>query len=146
MNMLDSRLEERGSERSRQIGAAMRDDRKNAGYTIRELAGKMEISPTHLTRIESGERLMDSVEKLILFCRACNVPIEKYLVLCGLTLPEEDTPLHRAFPSIQTAEQAEAINTFAHIITAKKLTSDNIQQMLNTAVAFAEFCDRQNQG
>ena len=138
-------MEERGTAHSREIGNAMREDRKAKGYTIRELAIKMEVSPTHLTRIESGERLMDSVEKLILFCDACEVPIEKYLVLCGMKGPAKDTPIRRAFPAIKDDQQESAVATFAKLIASKDLTPENIQQMLNTAIAFADFCDKQNQ-
>lgn len=145
MRMLDGRIEERGTEVSRRIGAAMREDRKEAGFTIRDLAEKMKISPTHLTRIESGERLMDSIESLILFCNACHVPIDKYLALCGSNTISLDTPLRRALPAIKTEQQEEAISVFAKLITSKDLTEDNIQQMLNTAIAFADFCDKQNQ-
>ena len=145
MRMLDGRMEERGTEVSRRIGAAMREDRKNAGYTIRDLAEKMKISPTHLTRIESGERLMDSIEALILFCNACHVPVDKYLALCATGTVSMDTPIRRAFPSVKSEQQEKAIFDFAKLITSKDLTEENIQQMLNTAVAFADFCDRQNQ-
>ncbi len=65
------------------IGEAMRDDRKQAGYSIRELAEKLDMSPVHLNRIEKGERPMDSVEKLTLFCDICKTPITKYLALYG---------------------------------------------------------------
>ena len=146
MKMLESRLDGNGTEKAIRIGNRMRDARKDAGYTIRELADKMDISPTHLNRIEKGERLMDSVEKLILFCEICRVPIEDYLVLCGMDLSETDTPIRRAFPSIRTREEEEAIASFAKTITTKNLTSDNITQMLNAAIAFADFCDKQNQG
>ncbi len=145
MNTLDSRMGARGTDRSRKIGAAMREDRKNAGFTIRDLALKMDISPTHLTRIESGERLMDSVEGLILFCKACSVPIDKYLALCGSEISDYNSPIHSVFPAIESPEQESAIAEFAKIVTTKKLTAENIQQMLNTAIAFADFCNRQNQ-
>lgn len=145
MKILDNRMEERGTEHSRKIGNAMREDRKNAGYTIRELAEKMGISPTHLTRIESGERLMDSVKQLTLFCDACRVPIYKYLILCGMKSTENDSPVRRAFSAIQTEEQEEAVSVFANLLTSRNLTPENIRQMLNTAIAFADFCDKQNQ-
>lgn len=145
MKMLESRMDGIGTERAIAIGSRMREARKDAGYTIRELADKMDISPTHLNRIEKGERLMDSIEKLILFCEICRVPIEEYLVLCGMKLSDKDTPIYRAFPSIRTREEEEAIAAFAKTITTKNLTADNITQMLNTAIAFADFCDKQNQ-
>ena len=88
---------------------------------------------------------MDSIESLILFCEACHVPVDKYLFLCGLNKSQVDTPIRRAFPAIKSAQQEEAISTFAKLITSKDLTDDNIQQMLNTAIAFADFCDKQNQ-
>ena len=145
MKMLESRLDGIGTKKAIAIGNRMREARKDAGYTIRELAEKMDISPTHLNRIEKGERLMDSVEKLILFCEICRVPIEDYLVLCGMELSDADTPIRRAFPSIRTKEEEEAIAPFAKAVTTKNLTADNITQMLNAAIAFADFCDKQNQ-
>ena len=142
MKMLENRTDGMGSEKAIAIGSRMREDRKKAGYTIRELADKMDISPTHLNRIEKGERLMDSIEKLILFCSICHVPIEDYLVLCGMSIEED--PIRRAFPAIRSKAEEEAIAAFAEAVASKKLTEENIGQMVSTAVAFAEFCDRQN--
>ena len=141
----ESYMDEIGSERSELIGKHMTADRKAAGYTIRELAEKIDMSPTHLNRMEKGQRLMDSVSKLINFCEACHVPIEKYLVLCGMHISEKDTPIRRAFPAIQNEKQENAIDAFAQMITSKKLTSEDITQILNTAVAYADFCAKKNQ-
>ena len=141
----DNYMDEMGSDRAKLIGQNMLNDRKEAGFTIRALAEKLEISPTHLNRMEKGERLMDSVSKLIQFCSVCHVPIEKYLVLCGMPVSEKDTLTRRAFPAIQSDEQEEAINTFAKIITTKNLSSDDITQILNNAISYAEFCDNKNQ-
>lgn len=140
----DSYMGEIGSERSEIIGKNMAADRKAAGYTIRELAEKMDISPTHLNRMEKGERLMDSVAKLIIFCNVCHVPIEKYLVLCGMQISERDTPIRRAFPAIVSDDQENAIDRFAKMITSKKRTAEDIAQILNTAIAYADFCDKKN--
>ena len=145
MRMLESRMDGRESERAARIGEQMRIDRKNIGLTIREVAEMIDISPTHLTRIERGERLMDSIEKLILFCEICRVPVEKYLILAGMKVSETDTDVRRAFPAIRSEEEENAIVTFAKMITSKNLTSENISQILNTAIAFAEFSDKQNQ-
>ncbi len=141
----ESYMDEMGSDRAKIIGENMRDDRKAARYTIRELAEKIDISPTHLNRIEKGERLMDSVDKLIRFCRICQVPIEKYLVLCGMQISEEDTPIRRAFPAAKKPEQEQAIAAFAETICSKKLTQEDITQILNTAIAYADFCDKKKQ-
>ena len=140
----ESYMDEMGSDRAKIIGENMRDDRKAARYTIRDLAEKIDVSPTHLNRIEKGERLMDSVDKLIRFCEVCQVPIEKYLVLCGMRISEKDTPIRRAFPAIENPEQEQAIAAFAETICSKKLTPEDITQILNTAIAYADFCDKKN--
>jgi len=145
MEMLESRIENIDPERAKAIGDRMRIARKEAGFTIRELAARMEISPTYLNRMENGKRLMDSVQNLISFCEICQVPIEDFLVLCGMKIPDSEAPIYRAFPAIKNEKQAEAISQFAKAITSKTLTDENISQMVNTAIAFADFCDKQNQ-
>ena len=62
-----------------------------------------------------------------------------------MKLDEKDTPVRRAFPGISNKEQENAISAFAELITSKNLTSDNMSQMLDTATAFADFCDKKNQ-
>lgn len=145
MKMLESRIENMGSEHAKAIGDRMRTARKEAGLTIRELAARMGISPTHLNRMENGERLMDSVQNLISFCEICHVPIEDFLILCGMKITDSEMPVYRAFPAIRSKEEAEAISQFAKAITSRSLTNENISQMVNTAIAFADFCDKQNQ-
>ena len=134
-----------GSEWAKKVGDMIREDRKTAGYTIRELAEKIEISPTHLNRMEKGDRPLDSTKTLVRICDVCHVPVERYLVMFGMRLSEMNTPIRRAFPAIKTTEQEEAISTFARLVTSDDLSADNIQQMLNTAIAFADFCAKQNQ-
>lgn len=144
MKMLDSRIEGNGSQRAIEIGKAMKDARIAAGLGLRETAGIIGVSPTHLARIESGERLMDSLEKLIAFCELVHEPIEKYLVIAGMNIPDQQTPVRKAFPSITTDEQEQALTSFARIITSLKLTPDDYIQLINSATAYAEFCDKKN--
>ena len=134
-----------GSEWAQKVGNMIRDDRKAAGYTIRELAEMIEISPTHLNRMEKGDRPLDSTKTLVRICDACHVPIERYLVMFGMRLTELNNPVRRAFPAIKTADQEEAISTFAKLVTSDCLSVENIRQMLTTAIAFADFCAKQNQ-
>ena len=134
-----------GSDWAQKVGGMIREDRKAAGYTIRELAEKIEISPTHLNRMEKGDRPLDSTKTLVRICDVCHVPVERYLVMFGMRLSEMNTPVRRAFPAVESPQQEEAITTFAKLITSKDLTPENINQMLNTAIAFADFCDKQNQ-
>lgn len=141
----ESYTEERGSERAKAIGENMRNDRKAARYTIRQLAELIDVSPTHLNRMEKGDRLMDSIAKLIRFCDVCQVPVEKYLVLCGLDYPNNESLIRRAFPMIKTDEQEKAISTFAEVITAGYLSNDNITQILNNAMAYAAYCQKQQE-
>ena len=133
-----------GSDWALSVGKQIREDRKNVGLTIRELAEEIGISPTHLNRIENGERPLDSTKTLIRICQVCRVPLEKYLVMYGLRLNKDDTPVRRAFPRIENSAQEDAIVKFADLLISNNLTTDNIASMLNTATAFAEFCDKKN--
>ena len=136
---------ENGSDRAKKIGEAMRRDRKEARYTIRQLAEIIDVSPTHLNRMEKGLRIMDSIEKLIRFCDACHVPIDGYLSLCGLQYAgNNQDPIGRAFPQIRTSEQKDAINSFANIILSHDLSKEELEQILKNTMAYADFCSKSN--
>lgn len=134
------------SEWAKKVGGMIREDRKNAGFKVREFAEVIGISPTYLTRMEKGERPLDSTKTLVRICKACHVPIEKYLAMFGMEYSGRDTPIRRAFPTITTEQEEEAIAFFANLITLSNLAPDNITQILNVATAYAEFCEKQNEG
>lgn len=48
----------------------LRELRNDAELTVRELAEKLEQSPSYVSKCESGERRVDATE-FLLWCRAC---------------------------------------------------------------------------
>lgn len=144
MKQLKNQEEGKGSPLAIRIGNRMREDRKNVGLTLLEVADRIEVSQTHLTRLEKGERLFDSVEKLIRWCEVVHVPIEVYLEMMGWNNPGNDSLVKKAFPAIQSEEQEAAIVAFADLILKKKLSPTDMMQMINAATAYAEFCDKNN--
>ena len=73
-----------------------------------------------------------------------NRAILELLWASGMRISEKDTPIRRAFPAIENPEQEQAIAAFAETICSKKLTPEDITQILNTAIAYADFCDKKN--
>lgn len=144
MKQYASQQEGQGSELAIRIGAKMRADRKAAGYTLIEAADRIDVSQTHLTRLEKGDRLFDSVDKLIQWCNVVRVPIEGYLELMGWENKGATSLVRKAFPAITTDEQEAAINAFADLIIKKNLSPADMIQMVNAATAYAEFCDKNN--
>lgn len=55
------------SDISKVIGDRIRIIRNDMGLSLEELAGRAEINPTHLGRIERGEKIpkLDSLEKIV---------------------------------------------------------------------------------
>lgn len=131
-----------GSDWAKKVGEQIKEDRTNAGYSIRRLAERIDVSPTHLSRMETGDRPLDSTKTLVRLCEACHVPIERYLVLYGMRISEKDSPIRRAFPSIETPAQEDAVNKFVNLLTSNDLTPEDITQILNAATAFSEFCTK----
>jgi transcriptional regulator with XRE-family HTH domain len=60
------------------IGAAVREERSRAGWTLEQLAGQAEMSMAHLSRIESGDR-QPSIASLISLARALGVSVSVLL-------------------------------------------------------------------
>lgn len=56
------------SQSSQVLTAYLRDSRKSAGLTIRQLAEKMDVHHSIIGKIETGERRLDVIE-FIEYCR-----------------------------------------------------------------------------
>ena len=144
MNVLDNRTEGNGSELAIEIGKKMNKARIAFGYSLRELAGLMNISATHLNRIEKGERILDSIDLLISFCKNCHEPIEDYLIMLGWQSPENTTPIRKAFPAIETTEQEDTITALSRIIVTRRLNKEDMDQIVINVTAYANYCDIKN--
>jgi transcriptional regulator with XRE-family HTH domain len=121
------------------LGDYIRNRRQELGMTIKELAEKINCSPTHVTRIELHQRKCDSMQLLVDFANALNVPTERLLDLAGQALPESDDFLRRAIPSIKNDYQKQIITEFAQLITGNSLTKPEMQQLILQATAMVEF-------
>jgi transcriptional regulator with XRE-family HTH domain len=60
------------------IAEAVRTERTRAGWTLEQLAGRADLSPGHLSRIESGDR-QPSIAALISLSRALGVSVSVLL-------------------------------------------------------------------
>jgi transcriptional regulator with XRE-family HTH domain len=81
------------------IAESLREERARAGLTLDQLAQRAELSPAHLSRLESGER-QPSVAALIALSRALGVSVSTLLgerrgVPAIATFPP-DAPAHEA--------------------------------------------------
>lgn len=124
------------------LGDYIRDRRQELGMTIKELAEKVHCSATHVTRIELHQRKCDSMQLIVDFANALNVPTERLLDLAGQALPESEDFLRRAIPSIKNEYQKQIITEFAQLITGNSLTRPEMQQLILQAAAMTEFFER----
>ena len=65
------------SETKRLVGQRVREERTAAGYKLEEFATALELDPTHLSRIERGERGLDSL-LLARIAGVLNVPMDAF--------------------------------------------------------------------
>lgn len=61
----------------KQIGDAIRFQRKNAGLTQEKLAEAVDLNPKYLGEIERGEKII-SIEALLRIAKAVKVPIKVF--------------------------------------------------------------------
>jgi transcriptional regulator with XRE-family HTH domain len=68
----------------RQLLAALRQAREDAGLTQLDVAGKLEVYASYVSKCESGERRIDVIE-LAEFCRLYGIGLADLLKSAGLT-------------------------------------------------------------
>lgn len=59
------------------VGQRVREERTAAGYNLEDFATALEIDPTHLSRIERGERGLDSL-LLARIAGLLNIPMDAF--------------------------------------------------------------------
>src|SRR5579871_1350873 len=84
------------------IADSLRNERTRAGLTLDQLAQRAELSPPHLSRLESGER-QPSVAALLALSRALGVTMS---VLLG---ERTGTPAIATYPPDGTAHVANGL-------------------------------------
>lgn len=125
-------------------GQYLREKRLQRGYSIRELAAKAECSASYITRIEHGQRRLDSMANIISFASILDFPVSELLQLTGLSDSKTLSPIRAAFPSIQTSQQEAVISQFASLITSGVLSDAQMEQLIFNATAFKEYCQKYN--
>ena len=126
-------------------GQYLKKKRLQCGYTIRQFAKATGCSASYITRIEHGERELNSISDIILFASTLHFPIGELIQLTGVSASEIHTPIRLAFPGIQTSHQEAVISQFANLITSGILSDEQMDQMVFNATAFKEYCQKCSQ-
>lgn len=121
------------------LGNRIRAERQNKKWTIKELSSMVGVSTTHLTRLELGQRRVDSMALLTAFSDVLGIPMEELLRLSGQDLKNDDSYVKLAFPGITSEVQKQAVMSFTRLITETQLTDEEIGLLLRQATAMVEF-------
>ncbi len=100
-------LDEAARKQLESLGSFIRDRRKAAEYSLRDLAEKANVSNPYLSQIERGLHT-PSVRVLKAIATALNVSAESLLVQAGLLEGDPDTS---AGPSVEDAVRADSLLT-----------------------------------
>lgn len=100
-------LDEAARKQLESLGSFIRDRRKAAEYSLRDLAEKANVSNPYLSQIERGLHT-PSVRVLKAIATALNVSAESLLVQAGLL---EGDPDKSAGPSVEDAVRADSLLT-----------------------------------
>ena len=100
-------LDEAARKQLESLGSFIRDRRKAAEYSLRDLAEKANVSTPYLSQIERGLHT-PSVRVLKAIATALNVSAESLLVQAGLL---EGDPDSSAGPSVEDAVRADKLLT-----------------------------------
>lgn len=126
------------------LGQRLRDARKAKGWTIKELSEILGISTTHLTRLELGQRRVDSMALLMTFAENLDLPLEELIALQGQDFHENPSYVKLAFPGVTTENQIHAISKFASLISSSELSTQELEYLLIQATAMVEFWLKQH--
>lgn len=124
------------------LGNRIRMERQNRKWTIKELSARIGVSTTHLTRLELGQRRVDSMALLTAFSDVLGIPMEEMLRLSGQDLKNDDSYVKLAFPGITSEVQKQAVMSFTRLITEAQLTDKEIALLVTQATAMVEFIER----
>lgn len=128
-------LDEAARKQLESLGTFIRDRRKAAEYSLRDLAEKANVSNPYLSQIERGLHT-PSVRVLKAIATALNVSAESLLVQAGLL---EGDPDKTAGPSVEDAVRADSLLTddqkAAILAVYRSYVAQNINLEAATAVA-----------
>jgi transcriptional regulator with XRE-family HTH domain len=103
------------------LGNALRKRREEARLSVKEMAGKLKVSPPHLSRLERDEIKHPSVELLQRITKCCGIRPEDLYALTGLLLPTDLPDLvpylrakHPDWPNLVIAELDDFCDFLKH--------------------------------
>jgi transcriptional regulator with XRE-family HTH domain len=101
------------------LGSALRKRREEAGLSITEMASRLQVSPSHLSRLERDEIAHPSANLLQRITKCCGIRPEDLYALTGLLLPTDLPELvpylrakHPDWPDFAIAE----LDAFYHFL------------------------------
>jgi transcriptional regulator with XRE-family HTH domain len=119
------------------LGEKIKTLRKKLGLSQGELAAKVEINPTHLSRLETG-RYQPSVELLKKLSDVFEVTTDSLLGAADEQAPEvkiQNRPLVDRIRLIETLDEADQ-QALVQVIDSM-LTKQKMRQLLNQAASLA---------
>lgn len=66
-----------------EFGVALRDYRRNAGISQRELAARIGLDFSYISKIENGRIPAPAADTIVTICQALQIPPEELLALTG---------------------------------------------------------------
>lgn len=75
-------------ETKEEFGSIIRIRRKLSGLSLRELARKVEISPTYLSKVERGDFDPPSSKVIVRLCLLLDIDRDRMLAMCGKVAPD----------------------------------------------------------
>lgn len=127
------------------LGQRLRAARKSRGWTIKELSEILGISTTHLTRLELGQRRVDSMALLMTFAENLDLPLEELIALQGQDFHENPSYVKLAFPGVTNDDQIQAISQFATLISSSVLSAQEMDMLLMQATAMVRYWESQRE-
>jgi len=131
---------------SHALGKQLRQLRKAKGWTIAELADKIDASPAHLSEIETGKVTNPGIELLARIARALNVGLT-IVSGQGQTDPNAALEYESPFSATELAQQggfiAASADALVRVLLDTSLSLHQRRQIANQVVSFAQWLRHQ---
>lgn len=82
-------------QRWKRFGKLLRRSRLNAGFGLREFAGKVDLSPTYISRVETGKIPPPTQKRIKVMARILSVPPDDLYSAAGKLDPDVEAYIRR---------------------------------------------------
>ena len=107
---------------SNSLGAVLREYRRAAGLSQRELAKRTGLDFSYISKIENGRLPPPAADTIVLICQAMEIPAEELLALTG-KIPSEVQ---------QTVSTSKVAQEFLREAQQMELTDEDWKQMVES--------------